>query len=87
LGLEGPARIDGEDVAATAWLAFSALANFTGLPAASVPVGHTRDGLPIGLQIVGRHHDDVGVLALSAALEALFPQRRPPISRAGPWPA
>ncbi len=86
LGLEGPPVLDGQEVASTAWLAFSAMANFTGLPAASVPVGFTRDGLPIGLQIQGRHLDDVGVLALSAALEALFPRSRPQVSDATPWP-
>jgi aspartyl-tRNA(Asn)/glutamyl-tRNA(Gln) amidotransferase subunit A len=86
LGLEGPPTLDGQAVAPTAWLAFSAIANFTGLPAASVPVGFTRDGLPIGLQILGRHLDDTGVLALSAVLEALFPRRWPQISDARPWP-
>ena len=38
-------------------------------PAASVPAGFSADGLPIGLQIVGRRHDDVTVLRLAAALE------------------
>jgi aspartyl-tRNA(Asn)/glutamyl-tRNA(Gln) amidotransferase subunit A len=85
LGLEGPATIDGQAVAATAWLAFSALANFTGLPAASVPVGCTREGLPIGLQIMGRHLDDLGVLSLAAALESIAPQRAP-LSHPEPWP-
>ena len=74
-------------VPGTAWLAFSALGNFTGLPAASVPVGRTREGLPIGLQIMGRHLDDVGVLALSAAMEALVPRRVPPVGVERPWAA
>jgi len=87
LGCEGPPTIDGEAVPGTAWLAFSALGNFTGCPAASVTVGHTRDGLPIGLQIMGRHLDDVGVLALSAAMEALMPPRLPPIGVERPWAA
>jgi len=86
LGLAGPPVLDGQAVTPTAWLAFSAMANFTGLPAASVPVGLTRDGLPIGLQIQGRHLDDIGVLALSAALEALFPGSWPRLSVATPWP-
>ena len=48
-------------------------------PAASVNCGFARDGLPIGLQIVGRRFDDVGVLALSQTWEVLRgPQR--------PWP-
>ena len=41
----------------------------TNLPAISVPCGFTPEGLPVGLQIVGRHHDDVGVLQLAHAFE------------------
>jgi aspartyl-tRNA(Asn)/glutamyl-tRNA(Gln) amidotransferase subunit A len=81
----GPAQINGVDVPGTAWLAFSALGNFTGLPAASVPVGRTRAGLPIGLQIMGRHLDDVGVLALSAVAESLFPMPWPSVAERRPW--
>jgi aspartyl-tRNA(Asn)/glutamyl-tRNA(Gln) amidotransferase subunit A len=53
--------------------------NLTGQPAASVPAGWTADGLPVGLQIVGRRHADATVLAASAALEAARPwsDRRP----------
>ncbi len=40
-----------------------------GHPAASVPCGFTPEGLPVGLQIVGRHHDDFGVLRLANAFE------------------
>ena len=40
-----------------------------GLPAASVPCGFTDEGLPIGIQIVGRKHDDFGVLQLAHAFE------------------
>jgi aspartyl-tRNA(Asn)/glutamyl-tRNA(Gln) amidotransferase subunit A len=85
LGLEGPATIDGAVVSSTAWLAFSALGNFTGLPAASVPVGFTRDGLPIGLQIMGRHLDDTGVLALAAVLESLYPPHLPSVAEHRSW--
>jgi aspartyl-tRNA(Asn)/glutamyl-tRNA(Gln) amidotransferase subunit A len=45
----------------------------TGQPAASVPCGFTEDGLPIGLQIVGRRFDDVTVLRASAAFERARP--------------
>jgi amidase len=41
----------------------------TGLPAISVPCGFTRDGLPVGLQIVGRHQQDLTVLQLAYAFE------------------
>ncbi len=78
IDLDGPRTINGRSVAPTAWIAFSALANLTGLPAASVPIGFTADGRPIGLQILGRHLDDRGVLALAAALESLFPRTRWP---------
>ena len=38
-------------------------------PALSVPAGFTPDGLPVGIQIIGRRHDDVGVLQLGHAFE------------------
>jgi amidase len=41
----------------------------TGLPAISVPCGFTADGLPVGVQIVGRRHGDLGVLRLAHAFE------------------
>ena len=41
----------------------------TGGPAISVPCGFTDDGLPVGLQIVGRRGDDLGVLRLAHAFE------------------
>jgi aspartyl-tRNA(Asn)/glutamyl-tRNA(Gln) amidotransferase subunit A len=79
IDLDGPARIAGDEVVPTAWIAFSALANLTGAPAASVPIGFTTDGRPIGLQIMGRHLDDRGVLALASVVESLYPRER--------WPA
>jgi Asp-tRNA(Asn)/Glu-tRNA(Gln) amidotransferase A subunit family amidase len=45
--------------------------NMSEQPAASVPCGFTRDGLPIGLQIAGKRHDDLGVLRLARAFEAI----------------
>jgi len=74
----GPAEIAGHALPPSAWVPFSALANFTGQPAASVPIGFTNDGRPIGLQIMGRHLDDRGVLSLSAIVEKLFPNNRWP---------
>ena len=46
--------------------------NWSGNPA-SVPCGFTPAGLPVGLQIVGRRFDDLGVLQASAAVEAAHP--------------
>ncbi|MBW8640038.1 amidase [Hoeflea sp. WL0058] len=78
IGSSGPSEIAGRPVPPSAWTTFSPLANLTGLPAASVPVGYTSDGLPVGLQIMGRHLDDQGVLSLSALVEHLFPRDRWP---------
>ena len=52
-----------------------------GHPAASVPCGFTPEGLPVGLQIVGRHHDDFGVLQLANAFEkaSMYGDRLPAV--------
>lgn len=79
--MQGPEKIDGRMVSSTAWLAFTFPLNMTGQPAATVPAGWTDDGLPIGLQIVGRHLDDPTVMRASAAFEAAAPwkDRWPPL--------
>jgi amidase len=53
----------------------------TGLPSISIPCGFSAEGLPVGLQIVGRHHDDFGVLQLAHAFEerTQFWKARPPV--------
>lgn len=81
LGILGPDVIDGRPVHPAHWGAFSFPLNFSGQPAASVPAGWTAGGLPVGLQIVGRHLDDALVLRASAAFEAAAPWsgRRPPL--------
>lgn len=72
-GIVGPDEIDGESVNPyTDWYLTQPF-NMTGHPAASIPVGHTQDGLPVGLQIVGRRHADDTVLTLSAAIERATP--------------
>lgn len=70
---QGPEKIDGRIVAPFQWLAFTFPLNMTGQPAASIPAGFTDDGLPVGLQIVGRHLDDPLVLRASAAFERARP--------------
>ncbi|WP_448951410.1 amidase [Labrys neptuniae] len=56
--------------------------NLSGLPAISLPLGWSAGGIPIGVQLVGRHGDEAGVLAASTQLEQAMPwkHRRPPIS-------
>ncbi len=64
------------------WAEFSYPFNWSGSPAASIPCGFTPAGLPVGLQIVGRRFDDLGVLQASAAFETARPwaQHRPPLA-------
>jgi aspartyl-tRNA(Asn)/glutamyl-tRNA(Gln) amidotransferase subunit A len=52
-------------------------ANMSEQPAASVNAGHTRAGMPVGLQIMGRRFDDLGVLQLARAWEQLRPAQPP----------
>jgi len=61
------------------WSPFSSIYNLTHVPAASVPAGFTRDGLPVGLQIASHRFADLTVLQASAAFEAARPwaDRRP----------
>jgi len=75
VGINGPNRINGQKVSRSHWLSFTAPFNMTGQPAANVPAGWTDDGLPIGLQIIGRHLDDSLVLRASAAFEEANPWR------------
>ena len=58
------------------WMKSCYFISATGLPAISVPGGFTTDGLPVGVQIVGRHQQDVSVLALAQALETETPHWR-----------
>ena len=48
---------------------FSVPASLAGLPAMSVPAGLDRNGLPLGLQVIGKAFDEQGVLNASLALE------------------
>lgn len=85
VGIQGPETIGGRSVEPFEWLHFTYPLNFTGQPAASIPAGWTDDGLPVGMQIIGRHLDDATVLRASAAFEAAKPwsQRWPEVPQAG----
>jgi hypothetical protein len=56
------------------------LSAVSGLPALSVPAGMTNDGLPIGLELLGRAFDESKLLALAYAFEQASHPRRPPFS-------
>lgn len=61
---------------------FTSVWNQTGQPAASVPAGFTRDGLPLAVQLVARPGDEATLLSLAAQLEQerRWTERRPPVS-------
>ena len=61
---------------------FQAAFNATGQPAAVVPWGFDRAGLPLSIQLVGRPFDEATLLSLSAQIERVRPwaHRRPPVS-------
>lgn len=61
----------------TSWTPLTYPFNMTQQPAASIPCGHTAEGLPIGLQIVGARHDDARVLRAAQAYEHTHPVTRP----------
>jgi Asp-tRNA(Asn)/Glu-tRNA(Gln) amidotransferase A subunit family amidase len=82
IGQTFPAEIDGRRLTnQLEWFPFTYPFAITGQPAISVPAGFTADGLPVGLQIVGRRFADATVLRVAAAFEAARPWagRRPPL--------
>ena len=58
-------------------IAFTLPFNMSEQPAASINCGYTGDGLPIGLQIVGKRFDDLGVLRLARSYEKIRPTQQP----------
>ena len=60
---------------------YTAIVNVTGLPAISLPLYHGDDGLPTGVQLIGRPAGEDVLLALAAQLEQALPwaSRRPPV--------
>ena len=91
-----PAQINGRPLSSyTEWFSLTYAITLTGLPAISVPCGFTREGLPVGLQLVGRRRQDAAVLRAAAAVEEAAPwaDRLPPAVTAlaggaarPPWP-
>jgi len=80
VGRNLPVEFDGESI--VGWVAYTYPVNLCGLPAASVPCGFTRAGLPVGLQIVSKALHETDILRAAAAFEAAHPW-----SRSKPRPA
>jgi amidase len=77
-----PTEIDGKPLEDyTHWFFLTYAITVLGLPVISVPAGFTRDGLPVGIQIVGRRRQEAAVLSAAAAFERAAPwaDRIPPL--------
>ena len=72
--------VEGREVQYLDAMRYTQWFNLLAAPAAVVPVGHSADGLPIGVQIAGRPYEDELVLTVAAALECEFGYRPPPLS-------
>jgi len=62
-----------KSLSTVSWMIYTFPFNMTGLPAASIPSGWTKSGLPIGMQIVGKRYDEKTVLQVSKAFEEIAP--------------
>jgi len=72
LGKNDPEIIDGIEVTHVEWH-YAYPFNLSGHPAASIPCGWSSEGLPIGMQIIGKRLDDATVLQVSRAFEKISP--------------
>ena len=79
LGIMYPPVINGKNVSPTGWQPFTLPFNLTGHPAGTVPCGWSSEGLPIGMQIVGKRFDELTVLQVSKAFQNIAPwqEKRP----------
>ena len=71
----GPREVNGTPTEPLIGFCETFFANFTGHPAASIPAGLSKSGLPVGLQIIGRTFRDGDVLAAAKTFEDLHPWR------------
>ncbi|MCR5232446.1 MAG: amidase [Lachnospiraceae bacterium] len=70
---KGPLEVNGHRTEQLIGFCETFIENFTGNPAASVPAGLTSEGLPVGMQIIGKRFRDEDVLAASYSFEQIMP--------------
>ena len=82
VGLDVPPELPGANI--VSWVAYTYPINLCGLPAASIPCGFTRAGLPVGLHIVGKALHETDIFSAAAAFEQARPwaDRRPAFEKA-----
>ena len=73
---QGPSMIDGKEVNPLIGFAQTYIFNLSGNPAASIPAGFSKTGLPVGMQIVGRRFCDSDVLTVARTFEYMQPWRQ-----------
>ena len=85
VGQDDADPLEGEKFGPLQWTRFTYPFNLTGQPAASVPAGWTKSGLPVGLQIIGNRYADLLVLQAARAWEQLQPwnHKRPTLAETG----
>ena len=79
LDVMNPTKIGNKVASPLTWVSLTYPFNMTGLPAASIPCGWTKEGLPTGMQIIGKRFDELTVLQVAKAFQEISPwQERKP---------
>jgi amidase len=72
--------VDGKKIPYGDQIAWAAIATLTGLPATVAPIGHDKNGLPVGVQIIGGYLDDRTTIAFAGLIEREIGSFTPPPS-------